>query len=305
MLNDVLGRIAPSQRDAFRRNYRALTQLPGAPTDLQQFLDDYLERVVQLYAAAAGAIWFRMPETETLSLKSSMNFERLGLHDELHDGHTALLQYGLRRTRSFLVSPFSAPESLAPVSNPTDSYIVIGPVDNSGERLGLVQLFLGPTPARGQTADVRERYALWLDHLLIYLRQGIELRYLGSSAPLQPALVNLEATRSEIDAFKDAIRRSLEVTLNNYAGMSFGSLRNNQAFTRAVHELLENYGLRIACPECGAPAILRCQPAGNAKTGAFLYDHYLESGRTFHGGPTAFPAVRVVPKPPRRRANEI
>ena len=305
MLNDVLGRILPSQRDAFRGTYRTLTQLPGAPTDLQQFLDDYLEHVVQLYAATAGAIWFRVPEQDSLSLKSSLNFEQLGLEGELFDGHGALLQYSLNRTRSFLVAPFSAPESLAAVSNPTDSYILVGPVDNGGERLGIVELFLGPTPARGQTADVRERYALWLDHVLTYLCQGIGLRYLGSAAPLQPALVNLAATRSEIDAFKDAIRRSLEVTLNSYAGMSFGSLRNNQAFTRAVHELLENYGLRIACPECGAPAILRCQPVGNAKTGAFLYDHYLETGRTFHGGPTAFPSVRVVPKPPRRRANEI
>ena len=113
--------------------------------------------------------------------------------------------------------------------------------------------------------------------------------------------MNLEATKAEIEAFKEAISRSMEVTLNSYTGMSFGSLRNNQTFTRTVHELLEGYGLRIACPECGAPAILRCQSAGNSKTGVFLYDHYLETGRTFHGGPSTFPRVKIVPKPPRRR----
>ena len=38
------------------------------------------------------------------------------------------------------------------------------------------------------------------------------------------------------------------------------------------------------------------------KHGVFVYDHYLESGRTFHGGPTTVPLIRVVNKPVRRTA---
>ena len=43
-----------------------------------------------------------------------------------------------------------------------------------------------------------------MDHLLSFLCQGIEQRFLGNLAPLQPALTNLEATRAEIAAFKKA-----------------------------------------------------------------------------------------------------
>lgn len=302
ILNQILDEIAPAQRQSFRDDYHAITQLPGAGTDLQEFFDDFLDSVVRLYAGNAGALWFCDPDSGQLSRKAAIGFNQLGLVDEYETAHLQLLGYALTQTKSFVVNPYSAPNSDAGVSNPTDSFIVLGPIDHDGECLGVVELFLGPKPIRGRTVGDRERYALWLDHLITYVCQGIELRFLGSSAPLQPALVNLEATKSEIQAFKEAISRSIEVTLNNYAGMSFGSLRNNQTFTRSVHELLDGYGLRIECPECKAPAILRCQSAGNSKTGVFLYDHYLETGRTFHGGPSTFPAVRVVPKPPRRRA---
>ncbi len=302
ILNELLDRIAPSHRQAFRRDYEAIRQLPGAPSDLQEFLDDFLDHSRRLYAATAGAIWFRGPDGGPLSMKTSVGFERLGLDNGHEHAHRDLLGYAMSQHKAFVVKPYSAPALDAGVSNPTDSFVVVAPIEDGGKHLGIVEIFLGPTPRRGKTIEERKRYAMWLDHLVRYLCQGVELRFLGSSAPLQPALVNLAATRAEIEGYKEAIRRSLEVTLNSYKGLSFGSLRNNQTFTRSVHELLEQNGLRIACAECGAPAILRCQSAGNSKTGVFLYDHYLESGRTFHGGPSTFPNVRLVSKPPRRRS---
>lgn len=302
ILNELLDRIAPSHRLAFRRDYEAIRQLPGAPTDLQQFLDDFLDHCHRLYAATAGAIWFHGPDGGPLAMKSSVGIEHLGLDNGHQHAHRELLSYAASQNKAFVVKPYSAPAPGAGVSNPTDSFVVVAPIEDAGRRLGILELYLGPTPRRGKTIEERHRYAMWLDHLVRYLCQGVELRFLGSSAPLQPALVNLAATRAEIEGYQDAIRRSLEVTLNCYAGMSFGSLRNNQAFMRGVHELLEENGLRIACAECGAPSILRCQSAGNSKTGVFLYDHYLESGRTFHGGPSTFPTVKLVSKPPRRRS---
>lgn len=302
ILNELLTEIAPEQREAFRRDYRALTQLPSKGKDLHQFLDDFLRHTVRLFAATAGAVWFRGPGGGPLSAKAALGYEPLGLVAGYEQAHRQLLNFALTKSRAFVVQPFSTPEPNAGVSNPTDSFVVLGPIDNGGERLGLIELFLGPTPVRGRTASDRERYAMWLDHLVRFVCQGIELCFLGSRAPLQPALVNLTAAQAEIEAFQEAIRRSLEVTLNHYEGMSFGSLHNNQAFTRAVHELLEGNGLRIECPECRTPAILRCQSAGNSKTGVFLYDHYLDSGRTFHGGRSTFPRIKLVSKPPRRRA---
>ncbi len=302
MLNELLDDMAPAQRESFRSDYQAVRQLPSSATDLQTFLDDYLQHVVRLYAATAGAIWFRSPGAVELSVRSRLGYDQLSLTEPHEAAHRRLLDYATRRPRTFLVQPYSAPAEGADVSNPTDSFLLLGPVEYQGERIGVLEIFLGPSPPRGQTAGERNRYVLWLDHLLEYLRQGIQLRFLGSSAPLQPALVNLASTRSEIEAFKDAIRKSVEITLNNFAGWNFGSLENNQTFTRAVHELLDANGLRVACPECGAAAILRCQLAGNSRTGVFLYDHYLETGRTFHGGPSTFPHVKLIAKPPRRKS---
>jgi hypothetical protein len=304
ILNELLNRIAPTHRQAFRRDYEAIRQLPGAPTDLQEFLDDFLDHCHRLYAATAGAIWFRGPAGAPLSMKSSVGLEHLALDNGHEHAHRELLGYAMSRNKAFVIKPYSAPAPNAGVSNPTDSFMLVAPIEDGGKQLGIVELFLGPTPRRGKTIEERNRYAMWLDHLVRYLCQGVELRFLGSSAPLQPALVNLAATKAEIEGYKEAIRRSLEVTLNSYAGMSFGSLRNNQTFMRGVHELLEEHGLRIACAECGAPSIMRCQSAGNSKTGVFLYDHYLETGRTFHGGPSTFPTVNLVPKPPRRRSSQ-
>ena len=244
----------------------------------------------------------RSPDGGRLAMKSSVGFERLGLDNGYEHAHHELLEYALSQSRAFVVKPYSAPEPGVGVGNPTDSFVVVAPVEDRGQQLGIIELFLGPAPRRGKTIEDRNRYARWLDHLARYLCQGVELRFLGSAAPLQPALVNLAATSVEIEGYKDAIRRSLEVTLNSYAGMSFGSLRNNQAFMRSVHALLEENGLRIACAECGAPSILRCQSAGNSKTGVFLYDHYLATGRTFHGGPSTFPRIKLIAKPPRRRS---
>ena len=301
MVHELLTDLAPQQRASFQEDYRELAQLPGANYDVQQFLDRYLELVVRLYAAYAGVVWFRSSSGPKLTVKASLGYDKLGLAAEFEKAHETLLQHALTKTSAFLVQPFAAVKDKPEVANPTDSFILLGPVDSHGDRIAVIELFLGPTPVRGKTAADRNRYILWLDHLVGFFCQGIEQRFLGNLAPLQPALTNLEATRAEIEAFQDAIRVSLEITLNGYAGANFGSLKNNQTFTRYVQQLLDANSLRVECPECRSAAILRCQAAGNAKTGSFLYDHYLEGGRTFHGGPTTFPPVKLIAKPPRRK----
>lgn len=303
ILDDLLEGIDSGQRADFVAAYRAITQLPSARCDLQRFFDDFLKHTLQIYAATAGAIWFRGHEREPLATRSRSGFERLGLEGEWEKPHDKLLHYALTRNRSFLVKPYSAPAPRAGVSNPTDSFIVLGPVDHDDGPLAVVELFLGPTPLRGQRAAERNRYVLWLDHLITFLCHGIELRFLRKSAPLQPALDQLGAAQVQIESLQDEIRITLEQRLAGLSGWNFGSLEQNQVFATRVQELLDRHGLRVQCPECGAPAIVRCQNTGNAKTGVFLYDHYLDAGRTFHGGPTTWPRVALVPKPARRKSS--
>jgi hypothetical protein len=39
---------------------------------------------------------------------------------------------------------------------------------------------------------------------------------------------------------------------------------------------------------------------GNATAGAFVFDHYLDKVRTFHGGRSTLPRLFLIAKPPRR-----
>jgi predicted RNA-binding Zn-ribbon protein involved in translation (DUF1610 family) len=303
LLDNLLDGMAVDQRESFLAEYQAMRRLPASRRDLQSFLDNYLSHLVRLYAATAGSIWFVTASGEGLSPRARVGIDRLGLSGPYEAPHEALLRYALTRSKSFLVKPFARPARQAGVSNPTDSFVVLGPVDHGGDRIAVVELFLGPTPLRGQTAAERNRYLLWLDHLLTFLCRGIELRLLRSAAPLQAALDRLLAARSELEAMQSTIRDTLQQRLAAFEGWNFGSLERNQAFTTCLHELLDHYGLRVVCPQCGAPSILRCQNRGNAKTGVFLFDHYLESGRTFHGGPTTVPRIQLAAKPARRKSS--
>ena len=289
------------EKSSFRQQYEEVQSLPARRSSLPVFLHAYLRSVARMYAATAGAIWFRNPQSSSLSLNASVGMERLGLTEELDAAHRALLDYALNHAKPLLVKPFSGPAAGSTVSNPTDSFLILAPVRNHEDPLAVVELFLGPTPVRGRTATQRKRYVTWMDHLVVYLCQGIEKRFLATAAPLAPALAGLQSVRAEIERHQKAIRDSIEHTLSSFVGWNFGSLKENQTFAAQVHDLLDGLGLRAECPECGEAAIIRCQSAGNSRSGVFLFDHYLETGRTFHGGPTTFPQVKVCSKPPRRR----
>lgn len=302
---ELIGHLAPRERDSFDQQFRSLRRLPSSDRNLPQFLDDYLAGIVGLFAATAGAIWFRgsstAQDTGIYSPKAQLGMERLALSGEAEAAHLRLIEDAARRGGVALVKPFSAPRARSTVSNPTDSFVLLGPVRHRDQTIGVVELLLGPTPPRGTTAMERKRYVAWLAHCLPILCDGIERRFLATSAPLNVALDDLARADQGVELHREVIRRTLEQSLHAFVGWNFGTIPDNQAFAGKVHELLERHGFRVLCPECGAPAILRCQAAGNARSGVFLFDHYLDAGRTFHGGPTTFPRVTLVAKPPRRR----
>lgn len=119
----------------------------------------------------------------------------------------------------------------------------------------------------------------------------------------------LAVTRRQVDRLKEQLHRlqrtmrlAIEQTLAEWAGQSFGSLEANREMTSTIHAMLEGHGLRVACPECGHPAILRCGPRPGLPNGVFVFDHVIGGRRTFHGGGTTLPGLRLVAKPPRKRA---
>jgi predicted RNA-binding Zn-ribbon protein involved in translation (DUF1610 family) len=272
------------------------------------FLEEYLRCVMEIYAATAAAIWVREKDPDVLHLQAQINCASLGLDGELEEEHLKLLRYALRRTPPdpFLVKPYSAPAARTKVSNPTDSFVVLGPVDNRGDVVAIVELFLGPKPARAQTARDQDSYVVLLKRLIWLLCRRVEReldRDAGPVKTLAQVSGQITACRQAIELHQAAIRRSIENAVRGLAGLNCGSFEANRAFARSVQQLLAENGLRVACPECGEPAILRCQRGGNAKTGVFQFDHVVAGRRTFHGGSTSFPLATVTPAPPRRRKN--
>ncbi len=302
----LLDNLSDEAQAVFRDNLRALDKLITKRIPFPSFLDAYLQCVSDMYAATAAAIWVRERDGHELRLQAQINYDAVGLEGEFSRAHDDLLQFALQQSppNPFLVKPYSAPWAAAQVSNPTDSFVVLGPVDNQGDVVAVVELFLGPRPVRARTSRDQESYVLLLKRLIWYLCRRVECeldRGADAGQTLARAAAQMMACRQEIAKHQVAIRRSIEGTLRGLAGADCGSFEANRTLAKSVQEMLAENGLRVACPECGQPAILRCQRAGNSKSGAFQYDHAVAGRRTFHGGSTSFPIVTVVPAPPRRK----
>jgi hypothetical protein len=113
---------------------------------------------------------------------------------------------------------------------------------------------------------------------------------------LTPADVasRLHFAQRQVAAQRELIRRTLERVVQDLTGWRPANFREGRETAARIHQLLEANGLRIACPQCSAPAILRCQ--GSRGRALFVFDHTFASGRTFHGGTPELPRLSVVVK---------
>lgn len=115
------------------------------------------------------------------------------------------------------------------------------------------------------------------------------------------AAARIESLKQQINRLQRAVRLAIESELADWTGRSYGSLAANQDVVRMIHEMIDGHGLRLKCPECGHPAILRCSSRPGIADGVFVFDHQVDGRRTFHGGGVVLPSLRLVAKPPRRR----
>ena len=114
----------------------------------------------------------------------------------------------------------------------------------------------------------------------------------------------IDELQRELNRLQRSIRVAIQTHLQQLAGQSFGSLEQNQSVAETVHDLLDGHGLRVQCSECGHPAILRVSPRNGIGDGAFVFDHTIEGRRTFHGGRAVMPEIRLIAKPPRKKAKQ-
>jgi hypothetical protein len=303
VIDDYVASLPESQRRTHvRSTVQRLRQLSTDAEPLSHFLSSFAESVADLYAANSVAIWFQSTSrTSNVVRKVDVGWNNMALDVSTDQAHKSLIGYAIESGKAMAVQPFSAPAKNVGVSNPTDSFLLLTPAKFDQQSVAVLEIVLGPKPLRRPHEVLMASYLDWLGWLSQLMLDGMQRCFAEPHEQHLLAIASLQETTVAVGAIQNQIRHRIEQTVQAFAGQNFGSLSANQAVTKQVHTLLDSKGLRVKCPECGTPAILRCQNAGNSKNGAFMFDHYLDTGRTFHGGQTTFPVLEVVSKPPRRK----
>jgi hypothetical protein len=95
----------------------------------------------------------------------------------------------------------------------------------------------------------------------------------------------------------------VEELINRLGGKSFGSFEANHIAAQEIQGMLNDLGLRIACPRvgCRKDAMLYCTTGKGSKNGIFVFVHPRPGGQARHGGWASLPQrVSLIPVPTRR-----
>lgn len=301
----------------------ALQELPGGQTlptashvkrlaglidgeqPLQPFLEQLVPQLAEMFSAVAGVAWLKAHATGDAIFGVPFQMDRIIQSPLDQKKHEKLVQLAWQQRQPMMAEPHVAPGKKGATtktpspSNPTRHALLFGPVMHFGEPVALIELVL-PASEEPLSADQKKLFLRSIQLIGERVHGGLKLRLSLPAATITQAVEQVRMLSDEISGLQQQIRRTIEARIQQFHGWTFGSLEENQRFAKMLHQLLDNHGLRVECPECGHASILRCLRAGNAKHGVFVFDHYLDTGRTFHGGPTTVPLLRVTNKPVRR-----
>ena len=323
-------RTPPSQRAspprAVQRGQAApLAHLIDGQLPLQPLLEQLLPLLCTMFSGAAAVVWMKAHGSHSAIVGVRYQMDRLLSDVAEQKQHQRLVQLAWRQDQPLLVECAVLPDNavkqdVAEIAktfdgkpsraetlgefrydNPTGYPLLFAPVIHHGETLALLEIALAPAAADLTVAE-RQLYVRASGLVARRLAGGLSDRIHPAPPSVDRATEQLESLGGEVRDLQQQIRQRIDQRLQQFEGWAFASLADKQVFAKRVQRLLEGHGLRVACSECGHAAILRAVAIGNAKHGAFVFDHYLDSGRTFHGGSTTVPLIRVVSKPARRPA---
>ncbi|MCC6508935.1 MAG: hypothetical protein IT423_07500 [Pirellulaceae bacterium] len=283
---------------------KKLAALIDGDQPLQPFLEQLVPQLCEMFSAMAGVAWLRAHATGGAIFGVPYQMDRV-IHSTLDQKkHEKLVQLAWQQRQPMLAEPQTGTGRKATAtSSPTSHALLFGPVMHFGDPIALIELVL-QDQSHPLAAEQKKMFLRSIQLIGERVHGGLRQRMTLPAASIGQAVEQVRELSEEIGVLQQQIRRAIEQRIQQFHGWAFGSLEENQRFAKMLHQLLDNHGLRVACAECGHPSILRCLRAGNAKHGVFVYDHYLDTGRTFHGGPTTVPLLRVVNKPIRRTAGE-
>lgn len=259
---------------------------------LEAFLGEVLDVLRRVFGAAAAAFWMRPPGSDELFPLLRIGFSDLPF--------PALSTAGLDRP---VIERWQSSAPSVETLESLPATVLVGPIRRGTEPLGALQLVIAEegeksAEAAGASASLYMHAFL---RVIAAIEPAVVHRTRVRSASIDEADDGLERLGRQIHQIQRSIRLAIEQFLHQHRGATFGSYEGNQRFVRSVQKLLESHGLRVRCPECGYPAILRCARNASAPSGLFVFDHYLPDGRTFHGGGRSLPLLRVMAKPDRRK----
>lgn len=303
----------------------SLGELIDGDLPLQSFLEQLLPQLCTLFGGSAAVAWLKAHGTSDAIFGVRYQMDKLLTSVAEQKKHERLVQLAWQQKQPLLAeaagdgttTSFSlgqplpaAGESVAlgAQASTTDASgypLLFAPILHLGDPIALLEVALSapqqPPPAALSQAQ-RQIYLRSIKLVADRVYGGLRRRMAMPPARIDNAIEQVERLTAEVTSLQQQISHRIEMRLQQFHGWAFASLSENQAFAKLVHQMLDSHGLRVECPECGHPAILRCLRVGNAKHGAFVYDHYLDTGRTFHGGPTTVPLIKIVAKPARRPA---
>jgi hypothetical protein len=279
---------------------RHLAELIDSDLPLQSFLELLLPRLCCVYNAPAAVAWMK---TQDAVFGVRYRMETLLATVAQQKRHERLVQFAFHQKQPLLVEPDSSKRKTDgnenESTNPTDHRLLFAPILHMADPIALIEVVL-PVQPKSLPQESKQIYLRSAQLIAERVYGGLKRRMAMPAAQIQRAEGELGKLTSDLQVLQQQALRTIEARLAQFQGWAFASLTENQEFAKMVHQLLDSHGLRVVCPECGNPAILRCLGAGNAKNGVFVFDHYLDSGRTFHGGPTTVPLLKIVGKPARR-----
>ncbi|MGW8258320.1 MAG: GAF domain-containing protein, partial [Thermoguttaceae bacterium] len=119
-----------------------IAQLSKSEISPEEFYSEFLNRLVSALAAVGGVVW-TTNEDGRLALQYQINLQQanLRLREEDEARHSRLLYKALASGEGSLVPPHSGPDDPEQPGNPTNYLLLLGPLKNDLQTVGVVEIF--------------------------------------------------------------------------------------------------------------------------------------------------------------------
>lgn len=176
----------------------------GAPPSV--FYGEMLQRLIESLAAIAGCVWLRTPQGN-LQQQFQINMQQVGIDtsEESRQSHDTLLRGVFANGQPLHLPPRSyagPPEDGRPApGNPTGCILLLVPIRQNEQVIGLVEVFQGPTRPSSAVPGFLQYMTLMADLAARYQRNQ-----------LVGQLVGQQQLWTQLEAFARAIHASLHTT---------------------------------------------------------------------------------------------